>query len=151
MAPGSETDSVDLVVLVGGQKLSFDELRDLKVQDVVLLDWCSSTTREEIPSAGVAVCGLKAFFTFMNERRGHYFAVLRRGGAAPAYKAVLLVEWTRVSLDEAEARSLSEGSVVDLGPQRKGPLWLQLAGRLLGRCELVEIDGKPGARVVELL
>jgi flagellar motor switch/type III secretory pathway protein FliN len=62
----------------------------------------------------------------------------------------IVAELGRVVLSGREIAALAPGSVIELGAPLGGPIDLFVAGRLLARGELVDIDGELGVRVTEL-
>ena len=62
----------------------------------------------------------------------------------------LEVELARVEISLAELARLAPGAALPLALDRRGLVTLRVGDRILGRGELVDVDGAPGVRVLSL-
>jgi flagellar motor switch protein FliN/FliY len=60
-------------------------------------------------------------------------------------------ELGKLTLRGDEVMGLLNGSVLSLGPRRRDPIVLRVAGRAWARGELVTVDDDLGVRITEIL
>ena len=71
------------------------------------------------------------------------------GSALDHINITLNFELAKAPITLAQLRRLGPGYSFDLGLDLKAPVSIMVQGKCLGRCELVEIDQRLGARVIE--
>jgi type III secretion system YscQ/HrcQ family protein len=62
----------------------------------------------------------------------------------------VVVELARIKLTAGELSELGAGDVLQLGRPLVAPLELRVGGRAIARCELVDVDGEAGLRVLDV-
>lgn len=70
---------------------------------------------------------------------------------SPDLEVPVIVVMGRKSVTVRDLLSLRMGQIVDLGRNPQEPVELVAAGKVIGRGELVEIDGGLGVRILKLL
>jgi type III secretion protein Q len=126
----------------GSAGLSLDELDALAPGDLVVLDAPSGPDALVLPGGARATGRLADDDTFhveemMTERRLQLPVALE-------------VELARVEMTLGDLARLEPGAALPLALDRRGIVTLRVAERLIGRGELVEIDGAVGVRVLSV-
>ncbi|MCK5800277.1 MAG: FliM/FliN family flagellar motor switch protein [Deltaproteobacteria bacterium] len=73
-----------------------------------------------------------------------------RGRLIDGLEVDISVEVARITLTAGELNALDTGDVIRLGRPLVAPLDLRIGSRIIGRAELVDIDGEAGLRLVEV-
>ncbi|MBW2733394.1 MAG: type III secretion system cytoplasmic ring protein SctQ [Deltaproteobacteria bacterium] len=159
----SRVEGVLLSVPVEGGRASlpFEEVAGLGVGDLLLFSACPPASAE-------------SYRVWLKCGRGGFAANLEgeqltleddyQGGQPPmksddnetnlvlaeGIDVELVVELGRVEMTAAEVMNLGKGDVVTLQRALVKPVDLRVGGKLLGRAELVDVDGEAGIRIVEL-
>lgn len=161
-AHASRLDSLllSLAVEAGRASLPLEEATNLGIGDLLLFDGCPD------PSAA-------AYSIWLKCGRGGFAATVEgesitldadyQGGQPPmksesdkgrvlaeSIDVELVVELGRVEISAAEVMTLGKGDVLTLQRALVKPVDLRVGGKLIGRAELVDVDGEAGVRVVEL-
>jgi type III secretion protein Q len=127
----------------GGAPLAQEELDALAPGDVVLLDPPGSRPDALVLPGGARVAGRLADGALHVEE----VDVNERTAQLPVR---LEIELARVEIPLAELARLEPGAALPLALDRRGLVTLRVGDRILGRGELVDVDGAPGVRVLSL-
>jgi type III secretion protein Q len=127
----------------GGAPLAPEELDALAPGDVVLLDPPGSCPDALVLPGGARIAGRLADGALHVEE----VDVNARTAQLPVR---LEIELARVEILLAELARLEPGAALPLALDRRGLVTLRVGERILGRGELVDVDGAPGVRVLSL-
>jgi hypothetical protein len=135
----------DLPIVVGRCLLSAGAIARLAVRDVVTVE------RDLSLVIGAGAVGLTAAQGAVEARvvTGYVPAPMSQPLAETA-QLELTVQLGTTRLSLRELGDLSPGAIVPLGRPLAGPFEVRAAGRLIGRGELVDVDGELGVRIVSL-
>jgi len=152
---------LSLPVEVGRASLPLEEVAGLGVGDLLLFSACPPASAESCPVW--LKCGRGGFVAHVE---GAQLTLKEdyQGGQPPmksdesetnimlaeGIDVELVVELGRVEMTAAEVMNLGKGDVVTLRRALVKPVDLRVGGKLLGRAELVDVDGEAGIRIVEL-
>ena len=139
---------LDVPITVGRCAIHRDDLRRLAVRSLVTL---------ERPATGaMATLEILGGTVGLTTRPGALVAevttgYVRRDMALPdEAHAELSVALGTTQLTLRQITELTVGQIVQLGRPLGGPFELRVAGRVLGRGELVDVDGELAVRIVSL-
>jgi len=157
---------LSLPVLAGTSRLTAEELLAIGTGDVVLLDTCLSREEMSLRLGSWSIRGTLRAKELVIEN-----VISCQGGNAmnpgeiisdhkyPALDAAdigalpveITVEAGRVELTVAQVAALTAGDVVTLSGDVLGPVELRAGATLVARGELVDVEGRRGVRVLEVL
>jgi flagellar motor switch/type III secretory pathway protein FliN len=150
------TTMIDCPIVVGRCALPVDAIRQLAVRDIVTLDRplaghpdaSGRRADAELVIFGGAV-GLRAAPNAVSAAVGTGY--VRRDMSLPDDAHVeLTVALGTTQLSLRQVVELAVGQIIQLGRPLAGPFELRAAGRIVGRGELVDVDGELGVRIVSL-
>lgn len=137
---------IDVPVVVGRCALPRDAVGGLAVRDIITLDRPAGDA--ELVIFGGAV-GLRAAPGAVSAAACTSY--VRRDMSLPDDAHVeLTVALGTTAMSLRQVLDLAVGQIVSLGRPLAGPFELRAAGRVVGRGELVDVDGELGVRIVSL-
>jgi type III secretion protein Q len=134
---------IPLSVRSGAAPLLREEVAALGPGDVVLLDGPPGTPDALVAPGGARLAGRLGDGAFHFEE----VTMTTRTSELPV---VLEVELARVEVAVAELARLEPGAALPLAIDRRGIVTLRVGERVIGRGELVDVDGAVGVRVLTL-
>ena len=137
---------LELVIVVGRCALPAAALAQLAVRDVITLERARGDAELVLDGGAIGVSAARGAVDGIVAT-----GYVRRDMSLPDDAHVELtvaLGTTRLSL--RQLAELAVGSIVPLGRPLAGPFELRAAGRVLGRGELVDIDGELGVRIISL-
>jgi flagellar motor switch/type III secretory pathway protein FliN len=145
--PGWATHAVlDVPVVVGRCALPADVIAHLAVRDIITLERPAGDA--ELVIFGGAV-GLRATPNAVSAAASTGY--VRRDMSLPDDAHVeLTVALGTTQLSLRQVLDLAVGQIIQLGRPLAGPFELRAAGRIVGRGELVDVDGELGVRIVSI-
>jgi hypothetical protein len=146
--PASWLDTVrlDLPIVVGRCALHRDALEGLAIANLVTLERPTTGADADLDLFGGSV-GLRARTLPAAVATGY----VRRDMSLPdAAHVELTVALGTTQLSLRQITELAVGQIVQLGRPLAGPFELRAGGRVLGRGELVDVDGELAVRIVSL-
>jgi flagellar motor switch/type III secretory pathway protein FliN len=141
-----DTTPVDAVIVVGRCALANDDLARFAVRSVITLDRPSANAELDVLGG---VIGLRAApRAVVAEVATGYVS---RDMSLPDHGHVeLTVALGTTQLSLRQLSELAVGQIIQLGRPLAGPFELRAAGRVVGRGELVDVDGELAVRIVSL-
>lgn len=137
---------IDVPVVVGRCALARDTVGGLAVRDVITLDRAAGDA--ELVIFGGAV-GLRVAAGAVSAAACTGY--VRRDMSLPDDAHVeLTVALGTTAMSLRQVLDLAVGQIVSLGRPLAGPFELRAAGRIVGRGELIDVDGELGVRIVSL-
>jgi len=137
--------SFDVPVVVGRCRLEREELARLAVRDVVTIERALGL------AVGDGAVPLTAAPNAVEARVAiGYNPAPMTQPIADASQVELTVSLGTTRLSLRQLGELAVGAVVPLGRPLAGPYEVRAAGRLIGRGELVDVDGELGVRIISL-
>jgi flagellar motor switch/type III secretory pathway protein FliN len=138
----------DAAIVVGRCAITPRNLSRLAIGSLVTLDRPASGTLADLEILGGAVGLTSRAGALVAEVATGY---VRRDMVLPdEAHAELTVALGTTQLSLRQITELAVGQVVQLGRPLGGPFELRVAGRVLGRGELVDVDGELAVRIVSL-
>jgi len=135
----------DLPIVVGRCALAADVIARLTVRDVVTIE------RELSLVVGDHAIALTAAPQAVEARVAiGYVPAPMSPALADTAHLELTVQLGTTALSLRQIGELAPGAIVALGRPLAGPFEVRAAGRLIGRGELVDVDGELGVRIVSL-
>ncbi|CAN5821027.1 hypothetical protein BH11MYX3_BH11MYX3_36200 [soil metagenome] len=143
--PGRRDWSFDLPILVARCRIEAGAVARLAVRDVITVD------REFSLVVGGGTVGLSAAPQAVEARvaTGYVPAPMSHALADTA-QLELTVQLGAARMTLRQLGELAPGAIVPLGRPLAGPFEVRAAGRLIGRGELIDVDGELGVRIVSL-
>lgn len=137
--------TLDLPVVVGRCTLDRESVARLAVRDIVVIERALSLVVGDTPIALTA--GPQAV-----EARVAigYVPAPMSSALADSAQLELTVQLGTTRMSLRQIGELAPGAIVALGRPLAGPFEVRAAGRLIGRGELVDVDGELGVRIVSL-
>jgi flagellar motor switch/type III secretory pathway protein FliN len=138
--------SLELPVVVARCALPAEAVRALAPRDVIVVDRVTGDAELEIGTVRAVLAVARE--SVVGEVRTHYSA--REMALPDDAHLELTVALGTTTLSVRQIVELSIGQIVPLGRPLAGPFELRAQGRVLGRGELIDIDGELGVRIVSL-
>ncbi len=145
LAAWTETVSFDLPIVMGRCALATAAVEQLAVRDVITLERAAGNLELVV---GDGRFGLRAHAGAVVAAVATGYVGIEMGTDPGTTELTVAVGTTRLTL--RQLAELAIGEVVPLGKPLAGPFELRAAGRVLGRGELVDVDGELGVRIVSL-
>jgi hypothetical protein len=139
----AEHMGVDAPIVVARCTLSLDQLARLAVRDLVTVEPCC-----ELEIFGGAVALTVRNNDVVAEVRSEYICRPMALADDAQVEVAVTLGTTRLSL--RDTLDLAVGQIVSLGRPLAGPFDVRAAGRLIGRGELVDVEGELAVRIVSL-
>ncbi len=145
LAAWTETVAFELPIVLGRCALATAALEQLAVRDVITLERAAGNLELVV---GDGRFGLRAQAGAVVAAVATGYVGIEMGTDPGTTELTVAVGTTRLTL--RQLAELAIGEVVTLGKPLAGPFELRAAGRVLGRGELVDVDGELGVRIVSL-
>lgn len=137
---------IDVPVVVGRCALPRDAVGRLAVRDIITLDRAAGDAELVIFGGAVGVRAAPGAVS-----AAACTSYVRRDMSLPDDAHVeLTVALGTTAMSLRQVLDLAVGQIVSLGRPLAGPFELRAAGRVVGRGELVDVDGELGVRIVSL-
>ncbi len=141
----TETIAFDLPIVLGRCALATSAVDQLAMRDVITLERAVGNLELVV---GDGRFGLRAQAGAVVAAVATGYVGIEMGTDPGTTELTVAVGTTRLTL--RQLAELAIGEVVPLGKPLAGPFELRAAGRVLGRGELVDVDGELGVRIVSL-
>ncbi|WP_041598875.1 FliM/FliN family flagellar motor switch protein [Hahella chejuensis] len=155
-APTPVTPTASAQVLLAERRMSLNDVKCLRTGDVLMLPPGASADLVTLRLPGYGACRARlddhklVLVTPMTSDTQHTPEPLDAPSDLGNLELKLEFHLGSLNLTLAELSQMTEGAAFDLGLSLEAPVAMKVNGQTLARCELVEIDGRLGARVVRL-